>query len=172
MRPLQFRTGQSKVRNTSDHPFRVTRIPQETMDARRIFPFEGIRRLGNHEQEPPKTFEIPTRLSGMDRLQPPFHPGWGIASACKTFGGISIQLTHLGTALNLAITENATIATTYDMKVRTYANELSKFRTREKDITNLLNEEGRRIKHKTRRPSRMWRNHNLRTAQCRRQTQE
>ena len=57
-----------------------------------------------------------------------------------------MQLTHLGTGPNLAITENATIAMTYDAKVRTYADELSKFRTREKDITNLLKEEGRRIK--------------------------
>ena len=57
-----------------------------------------------------------------------------------------MQLTRLGTPLNMAITENATIAMTYDMKVRTYANELSKFRTRVRDITNFLKEADRRIK--------------------------
>ena len=65
-----------------------------------------------------------------------------LASDWGTFGGVAAQLTHLGTVLNLAITENATIATTYDAKVRTYANELSKFRTREKETINLLKEEG------------------------------
>ena len=69
-----------------------------------------------------------------------------LASAWETFGGISMQLTHLGTGLNLAIAENATIAMTYDAKVRTYANELSKFRTSEKAIINILKDGGRRIK--------------------------
>ena len=69
-----------------------------------------------------------------------------LASAWKTIGGIAMQLTHLGTVLNLGITENATIAMTYDAKIRAYANELSKFRTREKEIINLLKAEGRRIK--------------------------
>ena len=69
-----------------------------------------------------------------------------LASAWETFGGVAMQLTHLGTSPNLAIAENATIAITYDAKVRTYANELSKFRTREKETTNLLKEEGRRVK--------------------------
>ena len=57
-----------------------------------------------------------------------------------------MQLTHLGTVLNLAITENATIAVTYDAEVRTYANEQSKFRTREKETIDLLKEEDQRIK--------------------------
>ena len=72
-----------------------------------------------------------------------------LASAWNTFGGIAMQLTHLGTVLNLAITENATIAMTYDNKIRTYANELSKFRSREEDIINLLKEEDQRIKRET-----------------------
>ena len=72
-----------------------------------------------------------------------------LASAWKTFGGIAMQLTHLGTVLNLAVTENATIAMIYDNKIRTYANELSKFRSREKDIINLLKEEDQRIKRET-----------------------
>ena len=57
-----------------------------------------------------------------------------------------MRLTHMGTVLNLGITENATIAMTYDAKVRTYANELPKFITREKETTNLLKEEDQRIK--------------------------
>ena len=68
-----------------------------------------------------------------------------LASAWGTLGGVAMQLTHLGAVLNLAIAENATIAMAYDSKVRTYADELSKFRTREKDIINPL-KEGRRIK--------------------------
>ena len=67
-------------------------------------------------------------------------------AAWGTFGGISMQLTHLGTGLNSEITENATIAMTYDAEIRTYSDELSKFRTREKEITNLLKEEGRSVK--------------------------
>ena len=58
-----------------------------------------------------------------------------LASAWKTFGGIAMQLTHMGTVLNLAIAENATIAMAYDAKVRTYANELSEFRSREKRLS-------------------------------------
>ena len=57
-----------------------------------------------------------------------------IASAWETFGWIAMQLTHLIAALNLEITENATIAMTCDQKIRTYANELSIFRTRGEDI--------------------------------------
>ena len=68
-----------------------------------------------------------------------------LACAWETFGGISMQLTHLSTVLNLAITENATIAMTYAAKVRTYARELPKFRTRGKEIANLLMEEGQSI---------------------------
>ena len=37
-----------------------------------------------------------------------------------TFGGISMKLTHLGTALDLSIDENATIAMAYDHNVRTF----------------------------------------------------
>ena len=72
-----------------------------------------------------------------------------LASAWKTFGGIAMQLTHLGTVLNLAVTENATIAMIYDNKIRTYANEVPKSRSREKEIINLLKEEGQRIKRET-----------------------
>ena len=49
------------------------------------------------------------------------------ASAWETFGCISMQLIHMGAVLHLAITENATIAMTYDAKVRTYAHEMSEF---------------------------------------------
>ena len=69
-----------------------------------------------------------------------------LVSAWKTFGGIALQFTHLGTVLNMAVTENATIAQLYDAKVRTYANELSKFRERDTDIIKLLQEEDQRIK--------------------------
>ena len=69
-----------------------------------------------------------------------------LCGACDTFGGLSAQLTHLGTVMNLAITENATIAQTYDSKIKTYAQELSKFRQREKEIIELLTHEGQRIK--------------------------
>ena len=55
-----------------------------------------------------------------------------LSSALGTSCGIAMQLTHLGTSLNLAIAKNATIAMTYGQKVRTYANELSKLRAREK----------------------------------------
>ena len=60
-----------------------------------------------------------------------------------------MQLTHQGTVLNLAIAENATIAMTYDAKIRTYAHELSKFRSRGKEIINLLKEDDQRIKRET-----------------------
>ena len=72
-----------------------------------------------------------------------------LCGAWDTFGGLAAQLTHLGTVMNLAITENATIAQTYDKKVRTYAHELSKFRQREKDIIDLLKNEDQRIKRDT-----------------------
>ena len=54
-----------------------------------------------------------------------------IAEPGGTIAAIATQLTHLGTALNLAIAANATIAMTYDQAVRTYA-DLSKFRERAK----------------------------------------
>ena len=69
-----------------------------------------------------------------------------LASAWETFGGVAMQPTHLGAVLNLPIPENATIEMTYGQKIRTYADELSKFRTRKKDIIYLLKEEDRRIK--------------------------
>ena len=75
----------------------------------------------------------------------------GLASAWEIFGEIAMRPTHLGTVLNFPITENAPIAMTYDAKVRACANELSKLRTREKEITNLLKEEDRRIKREVRR---------------------
>ena len=46
----------------------------------------------------------------------------------------------------MAVTENATIAQIYDAKLRTYANELSKFRQKENDIIKLLSDENQRIK--------------------------
>ena len=61
-----------------------------------------------------------------------------LCGAWDTFGGLSAQ-----------ITENATIAQTYDSKIRTYAQELSKFRQREKDIIDLLMDEDQRIKRDT-----------------------
>lgn len=72
-----------------------------------------------------------------------------LAQAWQTFGGLSAQLTHLGTVMNLAIAENATIAQTYDRMIRQHANELSKFRGREKDIIKLLYAEDQRIKRDT-----------------------
>ena len=60
-----------------------------------------------------------------------------------------MQLTHLGTVLNLAIAENVTISMAYDAKIRTYAHELPKFRPREKEIINLLKEEDQRHKWET-----------------------
>ena len=74
-----------------------------------------------------------------------------IASAGETFDGIAMRLTHLGAALNLAIAGNETIAMNYDQKIRTYADELSKFRAREKDIINLPKGTDRRIKRDVRR---------------------
>ena len=47
-----------------------------------------------------------------------------LTSAWKTFGGIGLQFAHIGTVLNMAEAENATIAQLYDLRVRTYANEL------------------------------------------------
>ena len=45
----------------------------------------------------------------------------------------------------MAVAENATIAQTYDDKLRAYADEISKFRHKDNEITKLLNEEDRRI---------------------------
>ena len=69
-----------------------------------------------------------------------------LASAWKTFGGLAAQLSHLGTVLNIATLENATIAMTYDMKVRHYANELSKMREKDSEIIALLLNEDQRLK--------------------------
>ena len=69
-----------------------------------------------------------------------------LVSAWKTFGCIPLQFTHLVTARHIAVAENAAIAQLYDDRVRTYADELSKFREREADIIKLLQEEGQRIK--------------------------
>ena len=69
-----------------------------------------------------------------------------LTSAWKTFGGLAAQLTHLGTVLNIATLENATIAMTYDTKVRFYANELSKTREKDKEIVALLMGEDQRLK--------------------------
>ena len=44
-----------------------------------------------------------------------------LASAWRTFGCIAMQLTHVGAALNLAITESETIEAAYGQKVRKYA---------------------------------------------------
>ena len=68
------------------------------------------------------------------------------ASAWETSGCVDMQLTHIGAVLNLYITENDTMAMTYDQKIRTYASELSKFPAREEDIVNLPMEASRRIK--------------------------
>ena len=51
--------------------------------------------------------------------------------------------------MDLSITENATKAQIYDSKIRTYANELSKFRQRGEDIIDLLMSEDQRIKRDT-----------------------
>ena len=55
-------------------------------------------------------------------------------------------MTHLGTPIHLEITDNATIAKTYDARVSTNDNELSKFRQEAKEIIDLPTHEGRRIK--------------------------
>ena len=73
-------------------------------------------------------------------------PAGDLCSALETFGGMAAQLTHFGTVLNLAVAENATIAQTYDCKLRAYADELSKFRQKEGEIIQLLSEEDQRIK--------------------------
>ena len=81
----------------------------------------------------------------MGIVQHPIRNGRRPCVLFETIGGIDMQLTRLGAVLNLDIAENATIATTYDRKIRTYANELSKFREREEDIVSLLNEGDRPI---------------------------
>ena len=50
---------------------------------------------------------------------------------------------------DIAITENAIIAQTYAASIRTYAEELAKFRQLENDIIDLLMSVGRRIKRDT-----------------------
>ena len=72
-----------------------------------------------------------------------------LCGAWDTFGGLSAQLAHQGAVMNLAITENATIAQTYDNKIKTYAQELSNFCQLEKKITELLTHEDQRIKRDT-----------------------
>ena len=72
-----------------------------------------------------------------------------LASAWKTFGGIAAQLSHLGTVLNIATLENATIAMTYDAKVRHHAHELSKMREKDSEIIALLLNEDQRLKRET-----------------------
>ena len=59
-----------------------------------------------------------------------------LARAWKTFGGLAAQLTHLGTVVNIAITENATTSQTDDREIRQHASELYKFREREKTSPN------------------------------------
>ena len=58
-------------------------------------------------------------------------------------------MSYLGTVLGIATIENATIATTYDAKVRTYANELSKAREKNSEIIALLTTEDQRLKRET-----------------------
>ena len=67
-----------------------------------------------------------------------------LCSAWDTFGGLAAQSTHFGTVLNLAVAENASLAQTYDNKLRAYADELSKFLQKEREITKLLSEEDQR----------------------------
>ena len=72
-----------------------------------------------------------------------------LTSAWKTFGGLSAQLTHMGTALNIATLENATIAMTYDQKIRFRANELSRCMEKDNEIISLLLNEDQLIKRET-----------------------
>ena len=72
-----------------------------------------------------------------------------LTSAWKTFGGIAAQLTHMGTVLSIATLENATIAITYDTKVRHRTHELSQLRERDSEIIALLTNEGRRLKRES-----------------------
>lgn len=62
------------------------------------------------------------------------------------FGELAAQLVYLGEVANIAITENAIIAQTNDSEIRTYAEEFSKFRQRDKDTGDLLVSEAHRIK--------------------------
>ena len=118
-------------------------IPNESAQLRARESWET--RHKTHKRPPDLDISAQARVSYSIR----FALAGDLASARQTFGGISAQFTRLGAVLNIATIENATIATTYDTKIRTYAGELSEFRGRESEIIALLTNEDRRIKRGT-----------------------
>ena len=64
---------------------------------------------------------------------------WGDWGTCE---GSAAHMTHLGTVVNPAISENSAISQVYDSEIR-------KFRQREHDVIDFLMGEDRRAKHET-----------------------
>ena len=67
-----------------------------------------------------------------------------LAGAWTPFGGLAAQLTHLGTLLSIAATENARAAMTYDKSIRTTIATQSRKRISDEQatkLTQLLTEE-------------------------------
>ena len=131
---------------TSDYPFcpggirKKPWVPQESPHTRALDAWRVLRKSHKRPSNCDMAFQAWITYS----LR--FILSGDLVSAWKTFGGIALQFTHLGNALQKAMAENATIAQLYDARVRTYADELSKFREREADIVNLLQGEGQRSK--------------------------
>ena len=61
-----------------------------------------------------------------------------LAGAWRTFGGLAAQLTHLGTLLSIAATENAMIAMAYDRSVRLTIETNSRKRISKDQMTKLI----------------------------------
>ena len=134
------------MRETSDQSLHCRKNTRVTMDAERIRTPSGVGRMWplQKTRKRPSNREISFH-SWISYSLRSILPG-AISSAWGTCGGLADQTAHLGAVINIAVLENATIAMTYDTKIRTYASELSKFREREKEIISLLSDDGRSIK--------------------------
>ena len=118
-------------------------IPNEAAHIRSMGWWKSLRKT--HKRHPNTEVSFQAWISYSIR----FIRSGDITSAWKTFGGVADQLSHLGEVLNIATLENATIAMTYDAKVRTYAGELFKARDKDSEIIALLTNEDQRLKRET-----------------------
>ena len=80
-------------------------------------------------------------------LQPQVHHGRRPRGSLGPFGGIAAQLSHVSIVLDLAVTEHAGVALSYDLAVKTLAKQLSETDRDKNKVEALLTELNQTIRN-------------------------
>ena len=116
---------------TSEDPAHYSRNPQTPADAAPGIPHTIHRLVGDLQKTRKRPSSIELGFQALVAYALRFIMEGDLCGTRATLGGVEAQMAHLGTGMSLAVAENATLSHVYESKIRTYAQELPKFRKRE-----------------------------------------